>query len=364
MCRSGSACALLLRSRSVGNLFLLSSLLLLMSGCSVGYLVKSAYSQADLLRKRVPIEEAIKDPKTTPDQKRKLELVEEVRRFAENDLGLAKTKNYTSFVQLKAPYVTWVVQASERSELKHYLWRYPLVGSMPYRGYFEPEGAKEEAKSLREKGYDTYVRGVTAYSTLGWFRDPVLSSMLNYKDYDLVNTLIHETTHATVFIKSEADFNERLASFIGMKGTEAFYAQKEGVSGSTLKLMHADQVDEKLFGEWISGELSKLDAWYAERKGKPINEEERQARLKEIHARFASDLKPKLSDPDSFKGFEKAELNNARLMTYRLYFEDLSQFEAVFQKLGGGFKTMLEFARTLEKSKDPVGDLAKKAQES
>lgn len=331
------------------------------SGCQIGYLVKSAYSQADLLRRRVPIEEALRDPKISEDHKKKLRVAEDARHFAEAELGLAHTKNYTTFVQLSAPYVTWVVSAAERNELKHYLWRYPLVGSMPYRGYFEPTGAKDEAKSMKEKGYDTYVRGVTAYSTLGWFRDPVLSSMLEYKDYDLVNTIIHETTHATVFIKSEADFNERLASFIGMKGTEAFYKTREGVDSGTLKRMHADQEDDKLFGEFISAELAKLDTWYAERKDKKIPEEERTARLKLIQTNFAADLKPRLNDKEGFKGFEKAELNNARLMTYRLYFEDLSQFEAVFQKLGASFPKMLEFAKSLEKSKDPVADLAKRA---
>lgn len=329
----------------------------LLSGCQIGYLTKSAYSQASLLRKRVPIEDALKDSRLSEEHKKKLRLAEEARLFAEKNLGLAKTKNYTTFVQLDAPYVTWVVSASERNELKHYLWKYPMVGELPYRGYFEPESAKTEASSLKDKGYDTFVRGVTAYSTLGWFRDPVLSSMLEYKDYDLVNTIIHETTHATVFIKSEADFNERLASFIGMKGTEAFYEQREGASSQTLKNMHNDQADEKLFTDFISKELDAIDKWYAERKGQPINEADRVARLKLVQEKFTRDLKSKLHDPDGFKGFEKAELNNARLLTYRLYFEDMSQFEKAFQKLGATVPKMIEFAKSIEKSKDPVADL-------
>jgi predicted aminopeptidase len=354
--------SILLRSISLRSTLLLTCFIGF-SGCQIGYLFKSAYSQVDLLNRRVPIEKALKDPRLSEEQKRKLKLAEEARIFAGTSLGLAKTKSYSTFVQLDAPYVTWVVSASEKNELKHYLWRYPFVGSMPYRGYFEPNGAKEQAKEMKEKGYDTYIRGVTAYSTLGWFRDPILSSMLDYKDYDLVNTIIHETTHATVFIKSEADFNERLASFIGMKGTEAFYAAREGTDSATLKRMHADQEDDKLFGEFISKELDSLDKWYAERKGKAIPEDERQARLKSIQERYVSELKPKLNDKDGFKGFEKAEINNARLMTYRLYFEDLSQFEAVFQKLGNSFPKMLEFAKSLEDSKDPVADLAKRAGE-
>ncbi|HVK62368.1 MAG TPA: aminopeptidase [Bdellovibrionales bacterium] len=330
---------------------------LLSAGCQVGYLAKSAYSQADLLRKRIPIEDAVKSEKLTDEQKRKLLLAQEARLFAESHLKLSQTKNYGTFVQLEGPYVTYVVSAAPRSELKHYLWRYPLVGEMPYKGFFDKDDATREAASLKTEGLDTYIRGVSAYSTLGWFRDPVLSSMLDYKDYDLVNTIIHETVHATLFIKSEADFNERLATFIGNKGTEAFYRQKEGADSKTLAAMKAENVDEEQFGKFMSTELKALEAWYKERQGKEISEEERRARIGEIQARFKSELKPKLKDPESFKKFESADLNNARLLTYRLYFEDLHQFEKVFDKLGRDFSKFLSYAKSLEKSDNPVKDL-------
>ncbi len=332
-----------------------------LSGCQIGYLFKSAYSQADLLRRRVPLEEALKDSHLTTEQKAKLVLAQDARVFAETDLGLAHTKNYTTFVQLDGPYVTWVVSASAKDELKHHLWHYPLVGSMPYKGFFEPKGAADEAASLRADGFDTYVRGVSAYSTLGWFRDPILSSMLAYKDYELVSTIIHETTHATVFIKSEADFNERLAEFIGNKGAEAFYLKREGPEGATLKRMRTDADDEKSFGEFISRELNSLDEWYKVRKGNPIPEDERVSRLKAIQTAFASDLKPRLKDPANFARFENAEINNARLLTYRLYFQDLSQFQKVFDKLGGNFAKMLDFCKSLEKSNDPFAELKAKS---
>jgi predicted aminopeptidase len=335
--------------------------LLSLSGCQIGYLMKSAYSQADLLRRRVPIEVALKDSHLTDDQKRKLVLASDAHTFAETDLGLAHTKSYTSFVQLDGPYVTWVVSASAKDELKHYLWHYPVVGEMPYKGFFEPNGAKALADDLKSEGLDTYIRGVSAYSTLGWFRDPVLSSMLLYKDYELVSTIIHETTHATVFIKSEADFNERLAEFIGQKGAEAFYLKREGPDGAMLKRMRDDAYDETLFGEFISRELDGIEAWYKERKGTPIPEDIRQARLKSIQTKFVTELKPRLRDHENFARFEKAEVNNARLLTYRLYFQDLSQFQKVFDKLGHDFSKMLDFCRSLETSDDPVAALAREA---
>lgn len=352
--------------RSLALTLTLASVLLL-SGCQIGYLMKSAYSQASLLRRRVPIEDALKDPSLTLEQKRKLVLATDARSFAETELGLAHTKNYTTYVQLDHPYVTWVVSASARDELKHYLWKYPVVGEMPYKGFFDPEGATNEATSLRRDGLDTYVRGVTAYSTLGWFRDPVLSSMLAYKDYDLVSTIIHETTHATVFIKSAADFNENMAEFIGQKGAEAFYLKREGPDGPTLRKMREDLEDEALFGDFIKRELASMDAWYAERKkttttnantNEAASEDERRARLEEIRTRFLRDVKPRLHDANGLSRFEKGELNNARLLTYRLYFTDFSKFQAVFDKFGRDFKKMLAFCRSLEKVDDPVAALA------
>lgn len=334
------------------------------SGCQIGYLAKSAYSQANLLRHRIPVEEALKDSRLSEDQKRKLLLAQDARAFAESDLGLAETKNYTSYVQLDGPYVTYVVNAAPKDELKPHLWKYPLVGSMPYKGFFDPKGAEEEAAAMKAEGFDTYVRGVSAYSTLGWFRDPILSSMLAYKDHDLVNTIIHETVHATLFVKSEADFNERLATFIGNAGTEAFYKKREGTQSPTLERMKSDSADDRLFGDFMKRELESLEAWYMERKEKklPFTEEERIARIKSIQERFVTDLKPKFTSKDSYEKFEKAELNNARLLNYRLYYEDLSQFEKVFDKLGRDFAKMLAFCKTLEKSKDPVAELKKAAE--
>jgi predicted aminopeptidase len=332
------------------------SFTIFLSACQMTYLIKSAYSQANLLRRRVPVEEALKSNALTDEQKRKLLLAQEARTFAEQHLHLAETKNYNTFVQLDGPYVTYVVSAAPKDELTHHLWRYPLVGEMPYKGFFDKADATEEANDLKGEGFDTYIRGVSAYSTLGWFRDPILSSMLDYKDYELVNTIIHETVHATVFVKSEADFNERLATFIGNKGTEAFYEQKEGVSAKALQMMKDENIDESIFGKFMSGELDSLEKWYKDKKaqGIKLTEGDRTERFKEIQTRFKSEVKPKLKDPNDYSKFETAELNNARLLTYRLYFEDMADFEKVFDKFGHDFTKMLAFAKTLEKSSDPV----------
>lgn len=353
----------MVRARRALSLVLIA-LAPLLGGCQVTYLVKSAYHQVALLGSRVPLEKALEDSRLSEDQKQKLRLAMEAIEFAENDLGLKRTDNYRTYVHLDRPYVTYVVNAAHRQELKAYRWWFPVVGSMPYKGYFNPDGAKSEAESMRRRGYDAYVRGVSAYSTLGWFSDPLLSSMLRYKNFDLVETVIHETVHATIYIKGHADFNERLAVFIGRKGAEEFYKKKEGPDSPTLRLIRDDLADQKTFIDFMAKELKSLEGWYTERKDVHIPEEERRARLNEITARFKSEVRPKLLLADSYRSFENEELNNATLLNYRLYFESLDNFEAAFKNLGGDFKKMLEFCKSLETSADPIRALEKAARTS
>lgn len=333
----------------------------LLPACQTSYLIKSAYSQANLLRQRIPLEEALVSPQLSAEQKRKIQLAQKASEFAEKELGLKSTQNYTTYVQLDGPYVTYVVSGAYKNELKHYLWSYPLVGSMPYKGFFDPDSAKKEAALLTQQNLDTFVRGVTAYSTLGWFKDPLLSSMLEYRDFDLVNTIIHETVHATVFIKSEAEFNESLATYIGNIGTEEFYKKTEGQQSSTITAMKADAQDEILFSSFINEEIASLEKWYTDRKSQEIPEAERMARLREIQTRFGKVIRPKLKLQESYKNFETVELNNARLLTYKMYLNDFQQFEAVFNRLGRDFKKMIDFCKGLEKAQDPKAELAKAA---
>lgn len=351
-----------MNSRARGWLSILVAPVIL-TACQTPYLIESAASQAGLLLSRVPIEKALKGERLDEEQKRKLSLALDARKFAETELGLKKTKNYSSYVHLDHPYVSYVISAAPRSELKPHLWSYPLVGSLPYRGYFKEGRAKEEAEKLKTKGLDVHVRGVSAFSTLGWFNDPILSSMLRYQDHDLVNTIIHETVHATLYIKSAADFNERLATFIGNIGTEMYYRKIEGEASPTLAKIRRENEDDRLFSAFISSEIESLTKWYEERRGTTIPEDMRQSRLAEIRTRFNEHIRPKLLD-GGYRGFDKGELNNARLLTYRLYFEDLSDFEAVYKKFDQNLKAFLTFCKTLENSPEPEKTLATKATQS
>lgn len=306
-----------------------------------------------LMASRIPIEDALKDPSLSADKKEKLLLAQEAREFSENTLHLKSTKNYTSYVELNRPYVTYVVSAASKWELKHYQWSYPLMGKMPYKGYFNEDDARTEEKELQKENLDTYMRGVSAYSTLGWFNDPLLSSMLRYEDYDLVNTVIHETVHATLYIKHAADFNERLATFLGNKGAELFYLKKEGPDSATLKKIKLENEDNKLFSQFISRELEQLEVWYKSLPERERSEESRMTRIREIQTKFLTEVAPLLKT-ENFKRFPEAQLNNARLLVYKTYMQDLEDFERLYEKVGGNYQAFVEKCHSLESAKDPA----------
>ncbi|WP_409478085.1 aminopeptidase [Pseudobdellovibrio sp. HCB154] len=338
---------------------LLAISFLFLTSCQLGYYFKSAKNQFSMMASREPVSEVLNQDSLTEAQKNKLRLSQQAREFAFNDLHLKQTKNYDTYIDLKRPYVTWVVNAAYKWELKNYQWSYPIVGAMPYKGFFSEEEAKEEAEDLKKQGLDTNVRGVSAYSTLGWFKDSVLSSMLRYKDHDLVNTIIHEITHTTVYIKHNADFNERLAVFIGNKGTEMFYKKLEGQDSPTVKTILAEYEDDKLFSSFISEQIKQLEAWY--KSNSEQNEKLRQEQFEKIKEAFKAQVSPKIK-AGSYSRFLTETMNNATLGLMRTYMEDLSDFEKLYAKCGDNMDQFIEKVKTLEKSDDPAADLKKLAQ--
>lgn len=333
----------------INTLIILSSCLLL-TGCQLGYLIQSGYHQALLIKNQEDINEALKSKTLTDEQKRKIQLAVDAKLFAQEHLGLAITKNYTTYVQLDRPYVSYLVQAALPMELKYHYWKFPIVGKIPYKGYFKEEDAKKEAQKFKDQGLDTFVRGVRAFSTLGWLKDPILSPMTSYSDDDLVNLIIHETTHATLYIKSAADFNEQLATFVGNKGTELFYIQKEGKNSTTLQLIKNKNKDDVIFSQFIQKELSELENWYAQKPDPSLKEK----RLEEIKEKFK-----KLNfKTDSYKYFSKMNLNNAVLLGYKTYFNDLSQFEVVYSK-SQNMKDFIQKMKSLQGSNSLEADIKK-----
>lgn len=320
-----------------------------------------------MLNSKEPIGPLLESDRLTPEQKKKVELSQEVRVYAFEKLHLKKTKNYSQYVDLKRPYITYTVTASQKWKFEPYLWNFPIIGKAPYKGFYNEEKAREEADKLREKDLDVSVRGVSAYSTLGKMTDPLLSSMLNYSEHALTNIIIHELVHTTLFIKDNIDFNERLAVFIANKGTELFYLDKEGKDSPTLQLIRNENHDDTLFSAFITKELDALKKWYAEfdhnvQLPQEDKENIRQERLQLIAQHFESDLKPQLKTKSYERLFSK-KFNNADLSVYNTYMKSLDVFETVYQKHGANIADFLAKCEELNTVDDPEAELEKWARQ-
>lgn len=320
------------------------------------YYLNSAYHQAKLLNKREPIEKVLKRKDLDPVVKHKLEMVLEARKFAIDGLGLQHTRNYLSFVQVDGDEVSYVVQVAPPYELKHHLWSFPIVGDLPYKGFFVKADADQEAEKFRAKNFDVYLRGVSAFSTLGWLEDPLYSPMLKYKEHDLVETIIHEITHATIYIKSSADFNERLATFVGNVGMIQFYEKKEGPNSPTVTVAKKEMSDLKLFSQFLSEEIPKIKSFYLEKKFLDLNDSEKkiakQNQINQMKENFKIKILPKLNT-ETYKSFLQVDLNNARLLSYQTYIQDLSLFEKVFERKNKSIQDFLEVMKSFRTSKNP-----------
>lgn len=201
----------------------------------VTYGIRMGQGQLNIVWNARPFEEVYADPAVSDSVKTKLRLIDEIRRFAYDSIGLKPSDNYTTFFDQKDQRLMYVVTGAERYQLKAYTWTFPVVGEVPYKGFFDEKKAKEEYYRLRALGYDANIGGAAGWSTLGWFRDPVLSSMLNYNEANLAELIIHELTHGTLFVKDSVDYNENLAQFVGVEGAKWFLRVKYGTDSQELQ---------------------------------------------------------------------------------------------------------------------------------
>ncbi len=316
-----------------------------------------------MLNSKQPLEKVLNSDKINEEQKQKIRLVQEARLFAFNKLKLAPSESYSEYVALNRPYVTYAVTASYKWKFETYLWNFPIIGKAPYKGFYNETLANEEVSNMKKEDFDVSLRGVSAYSTLGKLNDPLLSSMLHYSSHNLVNTIIHELTHATLFIKDNIDFNERLAVFVANKGTELFYLEKEGTQSKTLEKIKNENVDDALFSKFITDEVHELSQWYANSapsRSLPTEEREmlRQERLALIKIHFEKNIKPKLKTNTYDRLFNK-KFNNADLSVYITYMKSLDVFEIVYKQAGSNISDFLNKCKLLNDVSDPEAELLK-----
>lgn len=227
------------------------------------YGIRQGAGQLNIVRNAKPINHYLANNEYPDSLKKKLALVEEIKQYCKDSLGLVSGENYSEMFDQQGQPGMYVLTGSKKYELSPYQWSFPFLGKFSYKGFFDLEKAKKEQKNLRDNGYDTDLAVVNAWSTLGWFKDPVMSSMLNLSEGKLARVLTHEITHYNVFVKDDIQYNENLASFIGDKGGKQFLLEKYGNASPLLKDYLVFLHDLELFTQYMITSSAKLAAFYS-----------------------------------------------------------------------------------------------------
>jgi predicted aminopeptidase len=286
----------------------------------VTYGIRQGYGQVNIIWNAKPVEHFMADHDFPDSLKARLKLIDEVRQYAIDSLGMKDTKNYKTLYDQKGEEIMWVVLAAEAFQLKPKEWKFPIVGKVPYKGFFDKDRAIGLKKELEGKGYDVIIRNPGGWSTLGWFTDPILSKMLNRSEGDLANLIIHEMSHSTIFVKDSIDFNENLATFIGDRGAEKFLIYKYGIHSKEYTTYLAEDEDYLKYVNHMLGGAKQLDSLYATMKeSDPINE--KKAIKKSVIEKIVMSmdtLSLVLTQQPSTR-FKSGLPNNAYFMNFRTY---------------------------------------------
>lgn len=321
------------------------------------YLLRAAWAEGKILLHRRPITAIVADSATPPPLADKLRLVLAARAFAADSVGLKAKQSFTTYSKLDRDTLVLVLSGAYRDRLESYTWWFPIVGRVPYKGYFDFDAAKQAARDLDRRGFDVYLRPSPAFSTLGWFNDPLLSTSLEADSLELANTVIHELTHNTYYAPGSAVFNESFANFVGARGSAWFFRTR----GSPKAADEADArwADEKTLSRFWAVLYYQVDSAF---RAHPADSLARLAARDSLYAnarrQLVDSLGPLLRTIGP-RALERVRLDNAALMAHRLYDTDLDVFDEVWVKEKGDLRQAVVRIIDLAKGDkaDPFGAL-------
>ncbi len=289
-------------------------------------------------------------PEASEDEKLLFGRAENIRAFGIRELGLADTRSYTSYRRIEREALVWVVSGVKETAWERHLWRYPFVGTLPYRGYYRPDDARREAERLKTEGYDAVVRPVTAYSFLGVVPDPLYSFALNRSHASLADLLLHEMAHARLFVSGAGAFNENFATFVGQEGSRRYIAREYGVGSPEYLEMMARRRDRDRFRRLMSELQGRVVALF-ETEGVPDLLSAKEA----IYREFQSDLRENYRvyfSTEAYLFLAESELNNAVVDLFVTYSGDLDLFYRLLDARDGSLEEVIE---ALEKRRREIG---------
>lgn len=305
---------------------------LLLTSCgTVSYYTQAARGQWQLQRAARPLAHVASDPKTDPQVRAKLAVVQDIRRFAAETLALPTDDQYATYADLQRRYAVWVVFAAPEFAVEPHRWWYPLVGSLSYRGFFSEAPARQLAHELQAQGLDTYVGGVEAYSTLGWLKDPVLNTFIGREEADLAELIFHELTHQKVYLRGDTDFNEALATAYAYHGVRR-WLETHGRTKDWQQFGARSRAERAFISRALAARAELAQAYAA---SATESEETRRARKAAILENFRREALALRRQHPALKRVDRwftQPVNNARLNTLATYYRWVPAFEALLEK--------------------------------
>lgn len=316
--------------------------ILILSSCSsLGYYSQAVGGHLDIMLRARPVERVIDDPREPEAVRNRLRVARDARAFATTQLGLPLNRSYERYVDVGRPAVTWNVTATPALSVQPVEWCYPVAGCVNYRGYFSRDDAQRYAEELRKRGFDVYVSGASAYSTLGWFDDPLLSTMLRRSEAELVATLFHELAHQKLYVRGDSTFNEAFAVAVAEEGVRRWFNGSE-------KYCDYIRAQERLraVATLLVTTRRQLAALYAEDIPDAAKLERKRDILASLRVDYAR-LKEEWGGYDGFDHWFPADLNNAHLALTATYHELVPGFKALLALEDGDLSRFYETARQL-----------------
>lgn len=332
------------------GLLCLSVLALLLGGCAnLGYYARSVGGHLDVTGRARPIEQVLQDPSTPAPLKAKLEAVQRIREFASRELHLPE-EGYRTYADLGRPYVVWNVFAAPELSLEPKQWCFPVAGCVNYKGYFSEKEASSYAEELRAEGYEVYVGGVPAYSTLGWLEDPVLNTFIHYSEPELARLIFHELAHHVVYVSDDSSFNESFATAVEREGLEQWLA-KEGRQEDREALATAE-VRRAGFYALLVEHRRRLGEIYASDSSDEEKRQRKREALKLLRIGY-DELKASWGGYRGYDAWLGQGPNNAQLASLSIYTEFVPGFRRLFAACNGDFPRFFQAVKGLAKLPKP-----------
>lgn len=347
----------LLRFLKLTGCFLIAAIGLC-SGCqTAAYYKQAIQGQCQIVLHQESIKSLLVSTEVPASLKEKFHIILQARAFAEAELKLPARRHYLSYAELQRPFVVWNVHAAPAFSLQPKTWFYPVIGSAKYRGFFAEKDAQKYATSLRKQGFDVYVEGVEAYSTLGWFADPVLSTFIHHDPPDLAETIFHELTHQRLYISGDTDFNEALATAVAEEGLRRWMLTNGNPTAEAQ--YQTNLARRRQFVNLVMTTRKRLEQIYgdepARKDRRPLGSEEaasQQAAKERVIVQLRSDydqLKAEWGGYPGYDGWFRQPLNNAQINTVATYYHLVPAFHRILHAKGGNLETFFKEVRRLSK---------------